>query len=650
VEVLQTSALPLGYGTDALEGWHLRRPATTIGERRHRRYHPRRRRDRAGNRARTGDLNLGKVALYQLSYARNPGSTSAAARMPPISGTTPECRGKTGSTATIQTHARATGVLFAGTRKLAGRSDPVNPARRRGAAVPAGRRVDKRGRRRLVCGALFCSFPARSVPLRNDRLMIRWRTVVGLLLLIGVHLSAGRSMVHAQQARAQVADWGVTSLRVGGAFSIFDSRFGHPLRPAESEREPLANELFVAQVGDERFAPFGTLRTRLNSFFEAVPGSAASVAAGNLFLETNRLEVSADHREVPFELEVGVLPRISIGVRVPLVQHWTSITGFRASGGNVGWNPDPALNRELLASIDTAFALLGGGPFLPTRDSPAGVALRQRVAQAAPGRELLLPEALLTRLGAEGLAGVEQIGLGRHEPARAAWELGDTEVLLSLQLLRPDRGGARTVSVTAAVDAGVRIATGTPPDADYPVLPRPLLGIAGTVAGLRVDAQAARLGAAAAVRVQHLGEVTFEHRFWPSSVPDTLAGAPATTPIRWSPGTQVAFDAMPYFRLVNEIRVLGAYGYERRSETLTILDAAAEAAFGGSAAEGPMVAQRWGAGLEYSTLRRYGAGEADLPFEAGLFFRSAFAGQGGAPADRTVAMYLRLFVRLWGGR
>jgi hypothetical protein len=37
---LQTSALPLGYGTEA------------------------------GNRARTGDLNLGKVALYQLSYAR----------------------------------------------------------------------------------------------------------------------------------------------------------------------------------------------------------------------------------------------------------------------------------------------------------------------------------------------------------------------------------------------------------------------------------------------------------------------------------------------------------------------------------------------------------------------------------------------------
>ena len=42
MEVLQTSALPLGYGTDK----------------------------KAGNRARTGDLNLGKVALYQLSYVR----------------------------------------------------------------------------------------------------------------------------------------------------------------------------------------------------------------------------------------------------------------------------------------------------------------------------------------------------------------------------------------------------------------------------------------------------------------------------------------------------------------------------------------------------------------------------------------------------
>ena len=50
VEDLQSSALPLGYGAVPLRG-----AAGT---------------NRAGNRARTGDLNLGKVALYQLSYVR----------------------------------------------------------------------------------------------------------------------------------------------------------------------------------------------------------------------------------------------------------------------------------------------------------------------------------------------------------------------------------------------------------------------------------------------------------------------------------------------------------------------------------------------------------------------------------------------------
>ena len=35
---------------------------------------------RAGNQIRTGDLNLGKVALYQLSYARKPYCTDSGRR------------------------------------------------------------------------------------------------------------------------------------------------------------------------------------------------------------------------------------------------------------------------------------------------------------------------------------------------------------------------------------------------------------------------------------------------------------------------------------------------------------------------------------------------------------------------------------------
>jgi hypothetical protein len=55
MEVLQTSALPLGYGAKrkgAMDGFRPDRPP------------------RAGNGTRTRDPNLGKVVLYQLSYSR----------------------------------------------------------------------------------------------------------------------------------------------------------------------------------------------------------------------------------------------------------------------------------------------------------------------------------------------------------------------------------------------------------------------------------------------------------------------------------------------------------------------------------------------------------------------------------------------------
>ena len=55
MEVLQTSALPLGYAASALS-MTLRGAVAVFLQ--------------AGDRARTGDPNLGKVVLYQLSYTR----------------------------------------------------------------------------------------------------------------------------------------------------------------------------------------------------------------------------------------------------------------------------------------------------------------------------------------------------------------------------------------------------------------------------------------------------------------------------------------------------------------------------------------------------------------------------------------------------
>jgi hypothetical protein len=69
MEVLQTSALPLGYGTGKRE-LGTARPASLATKRGDHFVVTTCFQTRAGNRARTGDLNLGKVALYQLSYAR----------------------------------------------------------------------------------------------------------------------------------------------------------------------------------------------------------------------------------------------------------------------------------------------------------------------------------------------------------------------------------------------------------------------------------------------------------------------------------------------------------------------------------------------------------------------------------------------------
>jgi hypothetical protein len=55
MEVLQTSALPLGYGAN-VEGGDGRLVTESP--------------PRAGNGTRTRDPNLGKVVLYQLSYSR----------------------------------------------------------------------------------------------------------------------------------------------------------------------------------------------------------------------------------------------------------------------------------------------------------------------------------------------------------------------------------------------------------------------------------------------------------------------------------------------------------------------------------------------------------------------------------------------------
>ena len=67
MEVLQTSALPLGYGAGKTDEGAVGDTDTAPSS-------------RAGNRTRTGDPHLGKVVLYQLSYSRGSPAPDEAGR------------------------------------------------------------------------------------------------------------------------------------------------------------------------------------------------------------------------------------------------------------------------------------------------------------------------------------------------------------------------------------------------------------------------------------------------------------------------------------------------------------------------------------------------------------------------------------------
>jgi hypothetical protein len=455
--------------------------------------------------------------------------------------------------------------------------------------------------------------------------------------------------VSAQWRGAQVAAAGELRLGVAGEFSIHDSRFGHVLRPGSGEREPLATEDLLARISDEAFAPFSTLRAQLNTFFAAFPDIPFEIPEGGLGVTAGALEVSADHRVVPFDAELGLPGRFSVGVRVPLVQNLLTPRRFRVESGAVGWNPDPEWNRAVLAAVDSQFVLVGGNVFLPTATSPAGIALQERVG-AATGEQLRLPDAVVDWIGRAGVAGAEGLIAGRFAGGRPQWELGDVEARVGFQLLGSRGALPRNgVAARAAVDLALRLPTGLASDADYLVLPRPETGLSGVSAGIRADVRGGRFGAAAAARLERLGETTLRQRTWGSPPEAGLVGEPVETDLRWNPGTRVFLEAFPYLLLVEELRLVGSYGFGRRAERYTWERTPPD---GGpietTVAEAGRTAHRWGLGLDYSTLDAYRRGQAGIPFEAGVHFRETFAGADGTPAARAVEMRLRLFFRVWG--
>lgn len=454
----------------------------------------------------------------------------------------------------------------------------------------------------------------------------------------------------AQVNDARVAPRGAARISVGGTFEIYDSRYGSVEQPESGARQPLSTP-FNANLTSETFIPLQDLQTELNRVLAVPDGGAATTASpSNLFLSAAALNAAVDHRSVPIGVEVGVLPRVSLGVRVPLTQHWLDVRGMSVGEGTVGVNPDPTHNSAILRAIDTTFATVGAGYLLPTRNSELGRALQARVRNAGVGEELRLPDEAIPAVGIGGFAAADQLRSGRYTPGTPGWGLGDLELSARVQLLesQPLTQG-QGAGYRAALELGLRLPTGMPALADYLVLPLPDEGVGGLVAGLQAEiALSRRGGASVATRLESLGSVDVERRRWLES-PDSPP-APVEDTIRWTPGTRTSLSFAPWIRIVDEITLFSRYTYRRRAgESYDPLGALPEDRKE-AAARTTRSAQEAGLGIEYSTLPAYYAGRAGFPMEVSLLVRETLAGSGGAPAARAIQMQGRVYITLWGRR
>jgi hypothetical protein len=465
-----------------------------------------------------------------------------------------------------------------------------------------------------------------------------------LLLACGLCVAVVAS---AQAPDARVAPPGVLRVEVGGSFSQFDARYG-ALDGTDGTRAPLSAP-FPSRLTAPGFAPLTASQTALNAFFTQVQGGTAGFAADpeNLFFTTTALNATADHRLVPMTLELGILPRISLRARVPLTHQRLDVTGFAVGEGTLGRNPDPLFNRELLGGISAGFAALGGAGLLPVADSNLGREMQARVRAAVPGGELRLPTAPLAVVGVGGITNEAPLRTGRYDPTQPLWAIGDVEVGARIQLLEifgdaDEPGEPRRVWFRSAAEAGIRIASGPTPTADYLVLPPPDEGVGGWLAALHGELYAPpRLAVRASARLERRNATTIGRRTWQAS--ETFPPTSVSGTARWNPGSILSLDVAPGFQLVEEITLFGRYNFGRRSGGSVTPTDGAEPALGAR-----RTVQRVGIGAMYSTPPTGWARRGGTPFEAELVVSSTFAGSGGAVAGRSVEMGARLFPRFWG--
>lgn len=468
------------------------------------------------------------------------------------------------------------------------------------------------------------------------------------LLVFALLAVAGAA--RAQGPTATVLPRGMLGFRVMGHYTQWDERFDGGRQPFgaafQSQLQGLADSL------TRSFAP--TIADSLTRFYDFTQETTGGERPTELGFGTTVADVAADIRTIPFTLEYGFTPRITLGVTLPIERRGTSVQGIFLTEGTLGLNPEPDANGDVLAQVDPTLRRIGELAFLPVAGSPAAEELARRVAEYTDD-PLVFPTrgANFGEILAEGgtlLSDAEEAALALQSD-RSEYGFGDLE--LSARFLVASSAPGWPLPDTAAesgfratVGARLRLPTGVKSNTHFLLEIPPGTGHFGVGGDAVADWFVSRrwwVSGAASVDVLFPTDVERLAFSAEEPFPDTLSRVTLTR----EPGVRVGASLTPRYRLTREFTFAGQY------EALFV----GETSYSGGEGDivlGPIettdswMAHRFGLGASYSTTQAYRLGEAPFPFDVSLMYRNTFAGSGFAPAAGIITLSAQVYYPLFG--
>jgi hypothetical protein len=522
-------------------------------------------------------------------------------------------------------------------------------------------------------------------------------TAPGLRIAIAAFLCIGASATLAGSLRAQT-EFAVPVARGTLRFDItpdwlsYDHRFGLNV-PGYANGAPAPINLnFSAESLGVTSLPF------LRSLQDSIR-AASGINGFSLNLGRTVTVLNASVRTIPIGLEYGVTNRLAIGVTVPIVRSRMDVnftvdttTGKRS---NVAF-ADTAAVSPFRTQVDAALAALqqqatSGPPslrpsaqamlaqirpfgylahsaLLPVGGPGAGDSVASRLAGAEASystlaaqyasngvtmppltKSLTLPDSATSRADLERLFSDSTLPLaGDTIGTIVRTGIGDITAHATYQFAEGPRYRGQIV-VTARFPTG-----GTPYTSSF-------LDLGTGTHQFGVEAALANdvlVGSSflvhAVARIGGARADNLERRVTPPDFP--FAPIAQLALVHRKPGTWVGFEVAPTWMLDDAFSVRLSYSYFNQGQTHYSYVNAADSARVGMAAsvldqETDQRLSRIGGGITFSTLSRYLAGTAGLPYSVTVSYENTVWGRGGrVPQASIFRIQLRAYIRLFGGQ